>query len=327
MRFRHRVQLAIISLIVIIEGVTIVAVLGMMKSQSLQDADARLRAGIHALESAIGSYRLSLAADAQSLAADPALRRAIETQGLSDTHSILARHDLVGDASLVLYVDNEQRIRTLSGEHSVVAIHFELPIESRPDASSWSNRAPTLAVGMVDGVPQQLMVAPLSSSQQVGWVAVGSRIDDSFASRIAESGDISVNVIGYSDSGADVFASSLGANDRKLLAEGSSGSSVFAGMTQMHLASDTFISRSIDISGASNLKLRGVVAMPMHVAMHTYRAARAKLGLIFVVTFVLSIFHRKIFGCQHFKAAESFIGSGRTNQRGRLQSTDYDFRR
>ena len=289
MRFRHRVLLAIISLIVVIEGVTIVAVLGMMKSQTLRDTHTRLLAGVQAVQGAIENHRLSLAADAQGLAADPAFMRAVETQSSSEIDAVLAHHDLADDTSVVLYVDSDQRISALSGEHSIVAIHLELPIGSARDVSQRRYTQPTLALGAVNGIPQPMMVAPLSSSHEAAWIAVGSRIGDRFASQLAADVGISVSILGKNDSGVTVLASSLAADDRRLLAGGGSDPRVLTGAAEIRLASGTFLGQSREISGAPTLNLQAVVAIPINVAMGAYRSARTKMALIFSATFVLSI--------------------------------------
>ena len=212
--FRNRLLVLLIGLVLVIQTVTLFAVL----ARTARDVEARaaeqLRSGGSVVQQFVRFRASQLANAVAVLAADFGFRETVAGGDPATMLSAARNHSQRVGADLMLVMDTEGRVLVST-----------TPV-AREQAASLGNLLSDVRSGHDDqthfmvlgGRPFQFFIAPVRTPETIAWVALAFAVDDRLAQRIRDVVGVHVSLIAYDADGAGRVASTLPADERTDLA-------------------------------------------------------------------------------------------------------------
>ena len=212
--FRNRLLVLLIGLVLVIQTVTLFAVL----ARTARDVEARaaeqLRSGGSVVQQFVRFRASQLANAVAVLAADFGFRETVAGGDPATMLSAAHNHSQRVGADLMLVMDTDGRVLVST-----------TPV-AREQAASLGNLLSDVRSGHDDqthfmvlgGRPFQFFIAPVRTPETIAWVALGFAVDDRLAQRIRDVVGVHVSLIAYDEDGSGRVASTLPAGERTDLA-------------------------------------------------------------------------------------------------------------
>jgi diguanylate cyclase (GGDEF)-like protein len=209
--FRNRLLVLLIGLVVVIQTVTLFAVL----ARTARDVEARaaeqLRSGGSVVQQFVRFRASQLANAVAVLASDFAFREVVANGDPATMLSAARNHSQRVGADLVLLTDTDGRVLVSTA-----------PAASAHDASlgavvadARSGRDEQTHFAVLGDRAFQFFVAPVRTPETIAWVALGFAVDDRLAERIRDLVGVHVSLIAYDQDGIGRAASTLPMDERQ----------------------------------------------------------------------------------------------------------------
>jgi diguanylate cyclase (GGDEF)-like protein len=208
--FRNRLLVLIIGLVVVIQTVTLFAVL----ARTARDVEARaaeqLRSGGSVVHQFVRFRASQLANAAAVLATDFGFRETVASGDPVTMLSAARNHSQRVGADLMLVMDTDGRVlvSTAPAARGHDASLGSLLSDAR---SGHDDQTHFMVLG---DQPFQFFIAPVRTPETIAWVALGFAVDDRLAQRIRDLVGVHVSLIAYDQDGAGRVASTLPEDER-----------------------------------------------------------------------------------------------------------------
>lgn len=272
-RFRTRLILLVVGLLVAALAVTTAAVLTTSAASIEDQAREELAVGGRVFESLLAAREEQLLDNAELLADDFGFREAVASGDAPTIASALRNHgDRIGaDAAMVASVDGDM-IADADGERDA-----RFPFPQLLEKAESEGKAATIVV--LDDRPVQMVLVPVRAPQHVAWTALGFQLDAPLARHLADVTGLEVSFAIASDNGEPYLASTLPQEARQALTDALTGTSQLSRQGDvMPLGSSDWFTLTQDLGLDENVRaiLQGSVA----AAMAPYHELRNQLLVI-----------------------------------------------
>ncbi len=278
-----------------------------------------LATGQRVFERLLHTTREQSVQNATVMAADAALREAVATRDVATIESALRNHSgrIGAGAALLIGLDGRIEVDTLDmrrrGER--------FPLADLADFGRDGSSSSTVVV--FGSQAYQFAFVPFRAPRSVGWIAVGSRIDDAFAAEFKQLSALDVSIYSQTEAHAPVdLASTLVAKRRAALAEALRGQSLQAGQHMtLALDDDEYESRVAVLVARGNARVYAVQQRSLDEALAAFDRLRVFLLLLALVSLPLAA------GASYLIARTITRPlSELTRSAQRMQAGDYDSR-
>ena len=272
-RFRTRLILLVVGLLVAALAVTTAAVLTTSAASIEDQAREELAVGGRVFESLLAAREEQLLDNAELLADDFGFREAVASGDAPTIASALRNHgDRIGaDAAMVASVDGDM-IADADGERDA-----RFPFPQLLEKAESEGKAATIVV--LDDRPVQMVLVPVRAPQHVAWTALGFQLDAPLARHLADVTGLEVSFAIASDNGEPYLASTLPQEARQALTDALTGTSRLSRQGDvLPLGSSDWFTLTQDLGLDENVRaiLQGSVA----AAMAPYHELRNQLLVI-----------------------------------------------
>jgi diguanylate cyclase (GGDEF)-like protein len=206
---QRRIALVFVGLLVLV--MALVLALVHTSSKHIVDGEARreLALGTKVFQRLLEQNQRQLETAATVLSADFAFREAIATQDQPTVRSVILNHARRIHAQVMLVANTEGKLVASTQRETAPGDGFPFPdLIAAAEASGRSAGFRQMRNGQL----YQVVLVPIMAPQRIAWVAMGFRVDDRWASELAELSGLAVHVV-RTDSPA-LLASSLDARQR-----------------------------------------------------------------------------------------------------------------
>ncbi|MCZ0926675.1 EAL domain-containing protein [Halomonas janggokensis] len=203
MRFRTRLMLVLLTVVVVSQLATGLAFLRATQQDALAKGTQRLEVGARVLDQLLERRGDQLHDNVAILADDFGFKSAVASQDRETLQSVLVNHGTRADADIVLLSDLDGQLLASSHHPSQTPMPFpELFETARQQGSAFS-------VVIADGQPYELVMLPVQAPNVIGWVGMGFLIDDAVVEEINALTGLEISVVNYtSDQTSTYLASS-----------------------------------------------------------------------------------------------------------------------
>ncbi|WP_085918717.1 bifunctional diguanylate cyclase/phosphodiesterase [Halomonas sp. CSM-2] len=203
MRFRTRLMLVLLTVVVVSQLATGLAFLRATQQDALAKGTQRLEVGARVLDQLLERRGDQLHDNVAILADDFGFKSAVASQDRETLQSVLVNHGTRADADIVLLSDLDGQLLASSHHPSQRPMPFpELFETARQQGSAFS-------VVIADGQPYELVMLPVQAPNVIGWVGMGFLIDDAVVEEINALTGLEISVVNYtSDQTSTYLASS-----------------------------------------------------------------------------------------------------------------------
>ncbi|MEG3078626.1 EAL domain-containing protein [Halomonas sp. 5021] len=203
MRFRTRLMLVLLTVVVVSQLATGLAFLRATQQDALAKGNQRLEVGARVLDQLLERRGDQLRDNVAILADDFGFKSAVASQDRETLQSVLVNHGTRADADIVLLSDLDGQLLASSHHPSQTPMPFpELFETARQQGSAFS-------VVIADGQPYELVMLPVQAPNVIGWVGMGFLIDDAVVEEINALTGLEISVVNYtSDQTSTYLASS-----------------------------------------------------------------------------------------------------------------------
>ena len=272
-RFRTRLILLLVGLLVAALGVTTAAVLTTSAASIEEQAREELAVGGRVFQSLVAAREEQLLDNAELLADDFGFREAVASGDAPTIASALRNHGgrIGADAAMVASVDGDM-IADAEGERDA-----RFPFPQLLERAEAQGKAAGIVV--LDNRPVQLVLVPVRAPQHVAWTALGFELDAPLARHLADVTGLEVSFAIASGNGEPYLASTLPQGARQALTNALTGTSPLSKQGDMlPLGSGDWFTLTQDLGLDNNVIaiLQGSVA----AAMATYHELRNQLLVI-----------------------------------------------
>ncbi|QPL44585.1 EAL domain-containing protein [Halomonas sp. A40-4] len=230
MRFRTRLMLVLLTVVVVSQLATGLAFLRATQQDALAKGTQRLEVGARVLDQLLERRGDQLHDNVAILADDFGFKSAVASQDRETLQSVLVNHGTRADADIVLLSDLDGQLLASSHHPSQTPMPFpELFETARQQGSAFS-------VVIADGQPYELVMLPVQAPNVIGWVGMGFLIDDAVVEEINALTGLEISVVNYtSDQTSTYLASSHSQKAAEPLSQfnNASEAGAYSGTSQM----------------------------------------------------------------------------------------------
>ncbi|WP_447929008.1 putative bifunctional diguanylate cyclase/phosphodiesterase [Vreelandella sp. EE27] len=203
MRFRTRLMLVLLAVVLVSQIATGAAFLRATQNDIIAKGHQRLEVGANVFNQLLASRGEQLSQNIAILAGDFGFKSAVSTQDNQTLYSVLVNHGTRANADTVLLSDLEGRI--LASSHH--AQGSEMPFPQLFERANLNGSA--VSVVVIDGQPYEFALLPVRAPNQIGWVGMGFLIDETVTNEVKALTGLDINVVTYQDDRISELASSL----------------------------------------------------------------------------------------------------------------------
>ncbi|MEL7981601.1 EAL domain-containing protein [Vreelandella titanicae] len=195
MRFRTRLMLVLLTVVIVSQLATGVAFLRATQNDVIAKGSQRLEVGANVLEQLLDARGEQLANNVAILADDFGFKSAVSTQDTDTLYSVLANHGDRAKADIVLLSGLDGRI--LASSHH--AQNSPMPFPQLFDRASQEGEA--VSVVIAEGQPYEFALLPVRAPNLIGWVGMGFLINEAVTEEINALTGLDISVVNYRDNG------------------------------------------------------------------------------------------------------------------------------
>lgn len=191
MRFRSRLLITMLSVVILAQVVTAVATLSAIRSDIMASGERDLDVGLSVLREVLDARGQRLRDTVDILTDDFGFKSAVATQDTATLESVLINHGSRAEADMVLLADPNGRL--LASSHHETGSQL-------PFGGLWhdaQNNQGSVEVVLQDSVPYQFVLLPVRAPNLIGWAGMGFRLDDELAQEIDNLTQLPVTFIGH----------------------------------------------------------------------------------------------------------------------------------
>ena len=191
MRFRTRLMLVLLTVVVVSQLATGFAFLHATQQDAFAKGNQRLEVGARVLSQVLESRGEQLRDNVTILADDFGFKSAVSSKDNDTLRSVLANHGDRADADMVLLSD-------LNGELLASSHHparAPMPFPALFDTARQQGSA--VDVVIADGQPYEFVMLPVYAPNVIGWVGMGFLIDDDVVEEINALTGLEISVVNY----------------------------------------------------------------------------------------------------------------------------------
>ncbi len=204
MSFRGRLAIALVTLVLVAQAVSWLAVNQTLDENAWREANERLSAGRLVVEKQLQQRSQQLEQSARLLAADFGFRGAVATGDRATIGSMAVNHGARIGSDRFWILDLEGQVSfSMAGGDDELGRDFAKLLQDA-DANGATSRFTT-----IDGAPLQVVLVPVMAPQLSGWAVLGFTLDEALARQLRElTGlDVSIVPVGGSDVGSSASSS------------------------------------------------------------------------------------------------------------------------
>ncbi|MBR2513471.1 MAG: EAL domain-containing protein [Halomonas sp.] len=195
MRFRTRLMLVLLTVVIVSQLATGVAFLRATQNDALAKGNQRLEVGARVLEQLLDIRGEQLRDNVAILADDFGFKSAVATQDTATLYSVLANHGDRASADMVMLSDLNGNVLASSHHEQQSTIPFPELFQRARDTGS--------GVGVVidEGQPYEFALLPVRAPNLIGWVGMGFLIDEEVTQEINALTGLDVSIVTYDATG------------------------------------------------------------------------------------------------------------------------------
>ncbi|WP_447556328.1 putative bifunctional diguanylate cyclase/phosphodiesterase [Vreelandella sp. EE22] len=216
MRFRTRLMLVLLTVVIVSQLATGAAFLRATQNDILAKGSQRLEVGANVFHQLLEARGEQLSQNIAILADDFGFKSAVSTQDTETLYSVLANHGARANADIVLLSDLEGRV--LASSHH--ASDSEMPFPQLFERANLNGSA--VSVVVVDDQPFEFALLPVRAPHLIGWVGMGFLINEAVTDEIMALTGLDTNVVTYQGDMISYLASSHPAQTARELVRNSS---------------------------------------------------------------------------------------------------------
>jgi len=195
MRFRTRLMLVLLTVVIVSQLATGVAFLRATQNDVVAKGSQRLEVGANVLDQLLDTRGEQLANNIAILADDFGFKSAVSTQDTETLYSVLANHGDRAKADIVLLSGLDGRI--LASSHHTQ--NSPMPFPQLFDRASQEGEA--VSVVIAEGQPYEFALLPVRAPNLIGWVGMGFLINEAVTEEINALTGLDISVVNYRDNG------------------------------------------------------------------------------------------------------------------------------
>lgn len=195
MRFRTRLMLVLLTVVIVSQLATGVAFLRATQNDVIAKGSQRLEVGANVLQQLLDARGEQLRNNVAILSNDFGFKSAVSTQDTDTLYSVLANHGDRANADLVLLSGLDGQILASSHHPQHSAMPFpNLFEQARQDGAA-------VSVVIVEGQPYEFALLPVRAPNLIGWVGMGFLISQAVTEEINALTGLDISVVNYQESG------------------------------------------------------------------------------------------------------------------------------
>ncbi|QNI02831.1 EAL domain-containing protein [Halomonas sp. SH5A2] len=191
MRFRTRLMLVLLTVVVVSQLATGLAFLRATQQDALTKGNQRLEVGARVLDQLLERRGDQLRDNVAILADDFGFKSAVASQDRETLQSVLVNHGTRADADIVLLSDLDGQLLASSHHPSQTPMPFPELFETAQQQGS------AFSVVIADGQPYEFVMLPVYAPNVIGWVGMGFLIDDAVVEEINALTGLEISVVNY----------------------------------------------------------------------------------------------------------------------------------
>ncbi|SDN05602.1 putative bifunctional diguanylate cyclase/phosphodiesterase [Vreelandella arcis] len=191
MRFRTRLMLVLLTVVVVSQLATGLAFLHATQQDALAKGNQRLEVGARVLNQLLENRGDQLRDNVAILADDFGFKSAVSSQDNVTLQSVLANHGDRADADIVLLSDLDGQLLASSHHPAQTPMPFPALFETARQQGS------AVSVVIADGQPYEFVLLPVYAPNVIGWVGMGFLIDDAVVEEIHSLTGLEISVVNY----------------------------------------------------------------------------------------------------------------------------------
>ena len=195
MRFRTRLMLVLLAVVIVSQIATGAAFLRATQNDAIAKGSERLEVGARVLEQLLDSRGEQLRDNVAILADDFGFKSVVSTQDTETLYSVLANHGDRAKADMVLLSDLDGNI--LASSHH--AQNSPMPFPQLFERARQNGTA--VSVVIADGKPFEFVLLPVRAPNVIGWVGMGFLINKAVTAEINALTGLDISVVNYRDNG------------------------------------------------------------------------------------------------------------------------------
>jgi adenylate cyclase len=285
--FRARILVFVFGLLVLVQGVVLLAVNTVNVSEARRHIDEALTLTASSFNRQIQVRERILREKARLLSSDFAFKSAAATGEHGTLLSALENHrDRVG-ADMMMLLDPSNRV--LADTLHADARSTPSPVLPVIAAAMSSEFGEASAIQFIDDTPYQLVVVPLFTPEPTAWIAIGFGIHDEFAEELQAETNSHVSLLRRVGSGWDVFCSTLEEPLQRSLASGLTRRlQEHRDIITLDLDGDAYVSWVTPMN-AVNVQLVAVLQRSLDEALEPFMRLRILLLVVLAAGLALSL--------------------------------------
>lgn len=282
--FRARILVFFLGLLVLVQAAVFISVnTASIKNARIQiDEALKVTAGVFGRIMKEREARLLEAA--RLLSGDFAFKEAFGTRDHLTVLSALDNHRIRIRADVMTLVSMDGEVIADTLRPGTAGAEFGLKgLLSSAEDSEFGEAA---SVVFIEGRPYQMAVVPLLVPMPDAWICVGFLIDDRFVQELKALTQTQVSLLGDTQAGASVIASTLPFSEREALAAAFRADA--PSQTEMALGKDKFVSFAVPISHGRD-KVTALLQRSLDTALSPYKRLKSALVFLFALGLALSV--------------------------------------
>ncbi|MGY4878730.1 putative bifunctional diguanylate cyclase/phosphodiesterase [Vreelandella aquamarina] len=290
MRFRTRLMLVLLAVVVVSQLATGMAFLRATQNDAQAKGSQRLEVGARVLHQLLDIRGDQLRNNVAILADDFGFKSAVATQDTSTLYSVLANYGDRADADMVMLTD-------LSG--NILASSHHSPSDPMPFAELFQGAQQSgsgVSVVINDGEPYEFVLLPVRAPNLIGWVGMGFLIDEDLTNEIHALTGLDVSIVTYSSNGdIDYLASSHQETlARRLMASHSKTLMDGTDITRPQMSdNNTYLSYALPLLADAQYQTLALLQLSQKELLSAYHHLQWQLlgivGLILLATVVVAV--------------------------------------
>ncbi|MFI0471174.1 putative bifunctional diguanylate cyclase/phosphodiesterase [Halomonas sp. HMF6819] len=202
MRFRTRLMLVLLTVVILSQLVTGAAFLRATQNDIIVKGNQRLEVGANVFHQLLSARGEQLGNNIAILADDFGFKSAVSTQDNETLYSVLANHGTRANADIVLLTDLDGRV--LAGSHH--ARDSAMPFPQLFERANLNGSA--VGVVVTEGEPFEFALLPVRAPHLIGWVGMGFLINEAVTSEIKALTGLDVSIVTYQEGRISSLSSS-----------------------------------------------------------------------------------------------------------------------
>lgn len=202
MRFRTRLLLVLLTVVIVSQLATGIAFLRATQNDALAKGSQRLEVGARVLQQLLDNRGEQLRNNVAILADDFGFKSAVATKDTATLYSVLANHGDRAKADMVMLSDLDGNVLASSHHAQDSAMPFPKLFERA------QQNGHGVGVVIAEGEPYEFVLMPVRAPNLIGWVGMGFLLDEDVTQEINTLTGLDISIVTYDASGQVSYVAS-----------------------------------------------------------------------------------------------------------------------